>query len=254
MKKKPMSAHPRDLEATDHENSRRVPDHEPESPVRPAGRGGRRSEDSFPNASDRRASNARTVDSLEDASDSQLLKRLVRTIERSEWDENTVVALLKQVVNSHNTKADAAPPHTALLGHIPGSRLLSPGPRLIDWTPEERRQEEAEARPLAACARWHSWKQDLVDPEAEAEQEQSHSQEFPPSDKSVFIVLGLFEGPEMTPKERVVFIKRYRWFFWNVWWGTVRLRGFRSIFSLKDCTAFRIYTVRNPFSMRELLS
>lgn len=50
----------------------------------------------------------------------------------------------------------------------------------------------------------------------------------------------------MAPKERVVYIKRSRRLFWNLWWGTIRLRGLRSLFSLKDCTAFRIYTARTP--------
>ena len=68
------------------------------------------------------------------------------------------------------------------------------------------------------------------------------------SSPPVFVVIGLFEGPDMAPKERIVYIKHHDWVFWYLWWGIIRLRGIQSIFSLKDCTAFKIYTVLYPFS------
>jgi hypothetical protein len=165
--KKTMSVHSRDIEATDHENSSAL-DYELESPARrttAARQGERRSEDSLPDASNRRPSNARTVDSLEDASDSQMLRRLLRTIEHSEWSENTVVDLLEQMANLKNTRTNTTSPQTTHLDHGPRSQVFIPDPRLVNCRSEgERSQEESDLRALAACLRW-----DFRDPELEAE-------------------------------------------------------------------------------------
>jgi hypothetical protein len=102
----------------------------------------------------------------------------LRTIQHSEWSENIVVGRLKQMVNSKNTRTDSTLPQTTHLDHGPRSRVLIPGPRLVDWSSEgERRREESDLRALAACAPWDFRE---PDPELEAEQEPSHRQEFLP--------------------------------------------------------------------------
>ena len=49
----------------------------------------------------------------------------------------------------------------------------------------------------------------------------------------------------MAPKELCIFIRHDRGVFWNIWWGVTRLRGLPCIFRLNDCTAFRLYEVRD---------
>ena len=151
-----------------------------------------------------------------------MLRRLLRTIEHSEWSENTVVGLLKLMVNLKNTRTNTLSPQTTRSDHGPRSRVFIPDPRLLECNSEgERSQEESDLRALAACARW-----DFQDPELGAEQEPSYHQEFPPRGTPVFIVIGLFEGPYMVPKGCVVYIERSRRLFWNLRWEQSAFEGF----------------------------
>jgi hypothetical protein len=198
-----------------------ISDQEPESPVR---------RNSGDERSLRRPSNPRTVDTLEGLSDGQLLRKIVRAIE---WNLEILVDLLRQKVDSRDEETNAALYRPTQLGLDPNaSRMLPPGPGLIDHTPEE----ELEQASLTACARYHFRR---TEPEQETEERERESHAHCP----VFIIIGLFDGPDMAPKELCIVIKHDRWVFWYLWLGAVRLRGLRYIFSLKDCTAFRLYEV-----------
>jgi hypothetical protein len=87
---------------------------EPPSPRRP-----RTSRDG------RRLSKSQTINSLEDALETQLLKLLVR---KSEQSSNTIIGLLRQMVKSTGTQS--ALPQPTLLDLDPRSRRLIPTPGL----------------------------------------------------------------------------------------------------------------------------
>lgn len=142
--------------------------------------------------------------------------------------------------DSVSRNSAAEPTRLALDPRTNRNRILGPGPRLIDFTEKEKEHRKV----VANCVRSHFRGTPLTGHNYnQCTNECTHPR--PPW----FIVVGLFEGPDMAPKERIVYIKHKRWVFWNLWWGILRLRGIRSIFSLIDCTAFKIYDVPPaPFS------
>jgi hypothetical protein len=185
-------------------------------------------------------SRRRSISSIDEATDSQLLKRVVRAIEDSQWNDTTVLGLLKTLVNSPLQARlggiTESSPQPTRLGVDPRTRILIPGPGLVDYTDEDREALGS----VTNCARSHFRHAHLPSFDHgfdRCDDECTHPR------PQVFIVIGLFEGPDMAPKERIVYVKHHNWVFWSLWWGIVRLRGLRYIFSLKDCTAFRIYKV-----------
>jgi hypothetical protein len=59
-----------------------------------------------------------------------------------------------------------------------------------------------------------------------------------------YIVIGIFDGIERWPKERVILVRHPSLFLFQVWWETVQLRGVYYVFSLKSVMGFRLYKVR----------
>jgi len=56
-----------------------------------------------------------------------------------------------------------------------------------------------------------------------------------------YIVIGIFDGIERWPKERVILVRHPSLFLFQVWWGMVKLRGVYYVFSLKGVMGFRLY-------------
>lgn len=90
--------------------------------------------------------------------------------------------------------------HLTQLGLHPRSLILGPGPGLIDRTPEQKLERAS----LAVSARYHFRR---PGPERAAEETGSHAQ------RPVFIIIGLFDDPDMAPKELCLFIIHDRWVF-----------------------------------------
>jgi len=231
----------------------------------------------------RRSSSERSMNSagsLGNASDTEMLRRVVRALECSDWNPNNVAGLLKQIKDSRNTIETTAchyaqlelDPHTQRLMSTSG-RMLKAGPSLVDYRPGQIGRSKYSR--LVNCGRWNfqksgpSSRERPTDLESQPNATESAasaagtrasdkrpyvsivraSNHLPASQKAsdsrppVFIIIGLFDGPDMMPKERIVYIHRPRWIFWNLWWAIVRLRGLRYLFSLKDCSSFGLYSV-----------
>jgi hypothetical protein len=60
-----------------------------------------------------------------------------------------------------------------------------------------------------------------------------------------YIVIGIFDGVDRWPKERVIVSKHPSFFLLQIWWGVVRLRGISYVLSLKDVKKFRLYKVNS---------
>jgi hypothetical protein len=60
-----------------------------------------------------------------------------------------------------------------------------------------------------------------------------------------YIVIGIFDGVDRWPKERVIVSKHPSLFLLQIWWGVVRLRAISYVLSLKDVKRFRLYKVNS---------
>jgi hypothetical protein len=60
-----------------------------------------------------------------------------------------------------------------------------------------------------------------------------------------YIVIGIFDGVDKWPRERVIVSKHPSLFLLQIWWGVVRLRGISYVLSLKDVKRFRLYKVNS---------
>jgi hypothetical protein len=60
-----------------------------------------------------------------------------------------------------------------------------------------------------------------------------------------YIVIGIFDGVDRWPKERVIVSKHPSLFLLQIWWGVIRLRGISYVLSLKDVKRFRLYKVNS---------
>ena len=96
------------------------------------------------------------------------------------------------------------------------SRLVKPPPGYADYNRFERRVDSGRAARLDDAAKV---------PEA-------------------YIVIGIFNGADRWPRERVVRIRHPSLLFWQMWWEIVHLRGVSYFLSLKDAKRFRLYKVR----------
>jgi len=210
---KAMSVHSRNVDNMDHQEFD-APEHESASPSRRDERNHSDVEvqdeqfttkdfepEERPSLESRRRRHTRraygeSISSIYEATDSQLLKRMILAIEGSEWRPETILGLLKKSVHRPSTvaAAEATTPETSKrLGQDSWARILDPGPRLADY--EYTAEQRDSLWDLKNCAR----------------------STFRPTSGSrapVFVVIGLFEGPDMAPNERILYIKHHDWVFW----------------------------------------
>ena len=58
-----------------------------------------------------------------------------------------------------------------------------------------------------------------------------------------FVIIGIFNGWDRVPKERIVRIRRPPALFWSIWVHVVWMRGIHYLLSLKGVKEFRVYKV-----------
>ena len=109
------------VESADHGESNQL-DQRPESPVRTS-------------RDEKRSPSLQTIDNLEDLSEVQVLRRIVRAIE---CDSEQIAGLLREMAHLRHRETNAVLPRPTQLGLHPRSRVLGPGPGLIDRTPEQK--------------------------------------------------------------------------------------------------------------------
>lgn len=69
-----------------------------------------------------------------------------------------------------------------------------------------------------------------------------------------YIVIGIFDGIERWPKERVILVRHPSLFLFQVWWGMVKLRGVYYVFSLKGVMGFRLYKVLHSENLHHYIN